>query len=112
MALTVKRTPHSKGPGGWYERFVTLTFDSSYPTGGEPLTAADLGFSDNATELKVIPVRQGAIIVSYDGANAKLLAYWGNAGTASVLPEVTATTDLSAQTVEVLVRGRRPTGTE
>lgn len=107
MALTVTKRNVTKFIGG-FARVVRVTFDSSYPTGGEALTAATLGFDDEASELTVIPIKFGPIVPQYNGVGKLLLAYWGNAGTASVLPEVTDTTDLSAQTVELLVIGRKP----
>jgi hypothetical protein len=76
--------------------FGTVAFDSSYPTGGEAIDAAgDFGYD-------VMMFESGAIVAQWDKANQKVLAYWGNAGTASVLPEVTATTDLSAQTLQYI----------
>jgi hypothetical protein len=102
MALTVaKVTGGAYTVGNKKKRTVTVTFDSSYPTGGEALTAATLGVSGR-TLIEVIPhgVFRNTdatlgIVVSYDYTNSKLVAYWGNAGTASGLPEVTDTTDLS-----------------
>jgi hypothetical protein len=82
-------------------RTFTVTFDDSYPTGGEALTKATLGLSGK-TLISVVP--HGAfrntdatlgIIVSYDHTNSKLVAYWGNAGSVSGMPEVASTTDLS-----------------
>ncbi|HZA18978.1 MAG TPA: hypothetical protein VE645_19210 [Pseudonocardiaceae bacterium] len=88
----------------------TITFDSSYPTGGEALTPADFG-------LKVLDevrphgsfraaANTSAIEVSYDYTNQKLIAFWGNAGTASVQPEVTNTTDLSTYSGRVTAVGQ------
>lgn len=49
MALTIANT-HPQKPAVWLGnvagRMVTLTFDNSYPTGGESLSAADLGMSE------------------------------------------------------------------
>lgn len=100
MALTV-----AKVAGADYTvsnkrvRVRTITFDSSYLTAGESLTPADVGLRviDEARSHGPFRVTDGtsSIDVSYDHTNKKLLAYWGNAGTASVAPEVTSTTDLS-----------------
>jgi hypothetical protein len=74
----------------------TVAFDNSYPTGGEPIDATgDLGYD-------VMFFEGGPVTASWDKANQKVLAYWGNAGTASLHPEVTATTDLSAVTLQFL----------
>lgn len=83
-------------------RTYDVTFDSSYPTGGESLTPANVGLKKivqvigdgtfTATEGGTTGVQ-----VSYDYTNKKLQAFWGNAGTASVAPEVTGTTNLATQ---------------
>lgn len=82
----------------------TLTFDSSYATGGESLTPSEVGLKV-ITECKPHgPFRTSsgstAISVSYDYTNSKMFAYRtkdpGNAGGADVpLQEVANTTDLS-----------------
>lgn len=74
----------------------TVTLDNSYPTGGEAIDATgDLGYDTMIFE-------SGTVVLNWDKANQKVIAYWGNAGTASVLPEVTATTDLSAVTAQFM----------
>jgi hypothetical protein len=74
----------------------TVQFDNSYPTGGEAIDATgDLGYD-------IMVFEGGTVTASWDKANQKVLAYWGNAGTASLHPEVTATTDLSAVTLQFL----------
>lgn len=101
MALSIARVAGADHvQGNKKVRVRTVTFDSSYADDGESLTPADVG-------LKVIEqaIPNGAfidagndngILVRYDVAEQKLVAIWGNAGVASVLPEVTAATDLSA----------------
>lgn len=75
----------------------TITWDSSYPaSGGEVIDAVgDLGYE------KVI-CEGGAIVVKWLKATQALQAFWGNAGSASLLPEVTSATDLSAQTTSYI----------
>lgn len=69
--------------------FGTVTMDNSYASGGEAIDATgDLGYDTMVFE-------SSTVVLQWDKANQKVVAYWGNAGTASVLPEVTATTDLS-----------------
>jgi hypothetical protein len=85
-----------------------VTFDSSYPTGGEPLTASDLGLS---TVLAAWPGPSAGYVFEYDITNAKLKAYRQKdpaaAGGADIaLPEVGNTTDLSAVSCYMLVLGR------
>jgi hypothetical protein len=88
-----------------------VTFDSSYPTGGEPLTAADVGLkridqvlcdagAKNAAGTLVIPVR-------YDHANAKLQGYEYNGAAAGVarLQELANTFDASAFTARITFIG-------
>jgi hypothetical protein len=70
--------------------FGTVTMDSSYATSGEAIDAiGDTGYEKVFFE-------QGTVVLSWDKVNQKVFATWGNAGSASVLPEVTSTTDLSA----------------
>lgn len=89
------------------EAHVDVTFDSSYPTGGEALTAATLGF----TELNYVSdgiARKSdntlAVLVSYDYTNSKLLAYKSN--TAANPQPVADTADLSTYKVRLRVIGK------
>lgn len=109
MALTV----HDKfltATKDAYLRVIEVDYDASYPTGGEPLTADDLGFDDHATELTVVALAT-TVTSKYDDANAKLIAYYGDYNNANdgVGIEVANTTDLSAVTgVVLLVFGKKP----
>jgi hypothetical protein len=90
MAATLVET--SRIPIGQGQALCTgtVTMDSSYATGGEAIDAAgDLGYD-------TVIFEPSTVVLNWDKANQKVVAYWGNAGTASVLPEVTSTTDLSA----------------
>lgn len=70
--------------------FGTVTLDSSYATSGEAIDATgDVGYEKVFFE-------GGSVALQWDKVNQKVLAFWGNAGTASLEPEVTSTTDLSA----------------
>lgn len=87
-----------------------VTFDSSYPTGGESLTASDVGLKKIEQLIVHGPATATVggttgVLATYDYTNAKLQAFWGNAGTASVLPEVTDTTTLATQVCRVTVVG-------
>lgn len=108
LTLTAVTGAHSV-VGNKRERVYDVTFDSSYADDGESLTPSDVG-------LKVIEqaIPHGAfidagndngILVRYDVAEQKLVAIWGNAGTASVLPEVTAATDVSAYSGRMTFKG-------
>lgn len=74
-----------------------ITFDSSYPTGGEPITLADLGL------LEVdfcMPAPRLGYVPEWDDANSKMLVYYGDNNNASDGPlvEVPNTTNLSTLT--------------
>ncbi len=111
MALTLAKVagrPTDFKDGDKSRKVRTVTFDSSYLTAGESLTAADVGLR---VITEVIP--HGAfrntggtlgITVSYDYANSKLLAYWSNSTTAA-LPEVTSTTNLSTYSGRLTILG-------
>lgn len=88
-----------------------IDFDSSYPTGGEALTPANLGFSDDGDNLIVVIPPKAGYVFEYDGANEKVKVYVEEAVAAGgPLVEVGNTTDLSALTnVVVFAYGRKPT---
>jgi len=85
----------------------TIAFDASYPTGGEALTAAQLNLS-SIEHVEVHPSYGYVFEVVYSSATALLIkAYWQNEVAASVLVEVTNTTDLSAASaVRIAAYGR------
>jgi hypothetical protein len=96
MGLTI--TPITRSVFG-NKRVVLadVTFDSSYPTGGESITPAVLGLSDIDAIFTNGAKGWGVV---YDKANAKLMAYGSTAGT-----EITDTTNLSALVVQILAVG-------
>ena len=75
----------------------SIAMDSSYRgSGGETLTAATLGFT---TVYSAQCAPNGGYVFEYDIATAELKAYWtSNSVDGEVMPEVTATTDMSAIT--------------
>jgi hypothetical protein len=100
MALTIAKVANADfSDANKRHRVRNITFDSSYPTAGEPLTAAQVGLRAVTEAIPHGTFRNTdgtlGIFVSYDATNAKLFAYWGNAGTVSGAPEVANTTDLS-----------------
>ena len=112
MALTVgtkyafdlaKSSPQQKKLGAKVE-FVPVTFDASYATGGLALTVDTLGF-DEVLAVYSHPV--SGYVFEYDAANAKLKALFADydAGADGVLIESTASADLSAITVNLMVVG-------
>ena len=76
---------------------VTIAMDASYTgSGGEALAASALGYT---TVYSGFCDPSGGYVFQYDKANSKLKAFWtSNSVDGEVLPEVTATTDMSAQT--------------
>lgn len=78
-----------------------VTFDSSYPTGGEPLVAADLGLT---SILRLIASPAAGYVFSYDHTNGKLIAYRGGA-TGAVLAEESNATNMATIKTRVLARG-------
>jgi|TARA_B100001964_G_scaffold238822_1_gene305020 hypothetical protein len=107
MALTVatpEGAPTETGvPGNMKFRIVKITFDSSYASGGEALTATTLGFGTVA--LVIAQAEDSGYVAQYDYTNSKLALYEAGADSAA-LDEVTATTDVSAVVVRCLVMGR------
>ena len=85
---------------------VDITFDSSYLTNGEPLTAADLGLS----RVNQLVSDQGGLgtdfgrVVQYDRDNELLLAFQ-SAGAALPMAEVGNAVDLSDFTGRVTAYG-------
>jgi hypothetical protein len=71
MALTIANLAYTNGTNGW-DVTGTIAFDSSYPTGGETLTAANLGLSQ-IDSISVYP-RLG-LMFEYDYTNSLLLVY-------------------------------------
>lgn len=101
MALTSSVTDRNIN-GRWREHTVDVTFDSSYPTGGEAYTAGLFGLSQ-ITSLRVAS-GGGLYVPEIDKANSKIIM--GEAGAdGAPLDEVANTTDLSAVTITVVAVG-------
>ena len=102
MALTFKLEENAEG-GNLKVRRAKVTFDSSYDSGGEAVTAADFGLS---TLVAVIPV--GGPVgysVQFDPANSKLVTYRTGTSANTVLNETTAAVNLSAVSYYVVAIG-------
>jgi hypothetical protein len=79
---------------------ANVDFDSSYPAGGEPLTASDLSFN-SAIDLLVAEAVEDYSF-EYDRTNSKLIAYdKGRTGTVTVNPASLATVTAANETVTV-----------
>ena len=82
--------------------FGTLAFDASYPTGGEALTAGDLGLD------KIDHITFTSDVVQCYWASNKLLAYYGDndAGADGEFAQAANTDNLSAANVGFFAIGR------
>ena len=103
MAVSTSVTLGPEVPGNRKESRGTITFASSYPTGGEAVVVADLGF----TRLDWLHVAPGnGYMPVWDGSttNPKVLMYRQSAAS-SALTEVPNTTDLSATSIKFFAVG-------
>lgn len=102
MAVTATKVRHDDVHGNQRCTVTDVTFDSSYPTGGEPLTAADLGLREVQSAVATIktPTAAATAIVSavYDIANSKLKVNTIGAEVANAT-NLTTTTTLVVQVV-------------
>ena len=102
MAVSVS-TVHTNYEGARKVATVDITFDASYPTGGEALTPATLGFV-TLTRVDIDP--GDGYVFEYDYANEKVIAYWVDTSTdGAPLAEVAGSEDLSGSTARATVVG-------
>lgn len=82
-----------------------ITMDSSYPTGGEAVTAAQLGLA--TVDVALCSTNTGHI-AQYDKANAKIKLYYADydAVADGALIEVPAATDVATVVVTVVAFGK------
>lgn len=99
--------------GDRMEVIADVVFDSSYPAGGEAVTAANFGFDLEIKHIACGLARDpdtvdNAVALDYDSAAKKLVAFWGDNNNAADGPlvEVPDTTNLSAYTARVVAKGR------
>jgi hypothetical protein len=90
-------------PGDLYRFRHLVTFDNSYATGGESLTAAILGIS-RIVDVEVVPsVGLAGLICYWDRPNAKLQLFHPSGGSAApatlVAPTVVTTPDAGGTTM-------------
>lgn len=83
--------------------YADVTFDSSYPTGGEPVTAGDFGLQE-IEELSPMGTTTNGYLVAYDRVNKKLKARRTDQ-VDDPAEEVPDTTALNAESVRVLAIG-------
>lgn len=104
MALTVSLLSRSK-TAQTKINIASIAFDDSYPTGGEGLTGAQLGLV-SVDSVQIEPA--GGYVFSYDYANKKVIAYYGDndAVADGALAQVADKADLSAITTKVIATGK------
>lgn len=79
LTLTILRRYHLIGGGDM--KLVDVLFDSSYPTGGEPLSGAEVGLSQILAAMDTNSGSgDGSFRFKYNPATGKLLAYRSGAG--------------------------------
>lgn len=101
MAATVSVTDRFV-QGNKQVRFGTVTFDSSYPTGGEAVTAAQLGLTKVQRVIPTIKTIGGTVNVAnvtYDATNSKFKVY------DETPAEVADTSDLSTLSIDFTAVG-------
>ena len=107
MAITVSVPGYASDvagvPGNNKYVIKTCTFDSSYATGGEALTATTLGLE--SLHILLLSIENSGYVAQYDYTNSKIALYEAGADGA-ILDEVGNTTDVSAVVVRVLAFGR------
>jgi len=123
MALTINRSSFKPlGTAGERVRAAqsatliistgSFTFPSSYTAGGESLTPADMGLADVLfVQLTPVPsagATAGGILVQYDFASQKAMAFSGTAAAQSLtVQQVKSGENLSAYTVRFLAIGTK-----
>ena len=125
MALTITQSKRNNVVGSRITAFVYVTFDGSYPTGGEEFDAtAYVGTPDSVDiVVKTIPNKGiGGLLLRYDYANKKIMAFAssteasGNAVTKNdaatagglALIEIANTSNfLQDATAEIIITGGR-----
>lgn len=105
MALTIGTPTYTLRPSSRGKRmgWVTIAFDSSYPTGGEALAASDIDGLESQIDVLIAFSGQSGYVFDYDKTNEKVLVYQqknpADAGGADIpLPEVGNAGDLSGLT--------------
>jgi hypothetical protein len=94
--------------GDLFTRVVDVTLDSSYPAGGYPLTAQQLGLGVNGVVMFVDAAmsKSGGWIVAWDYTNGKLQVFDGSGAANAVAHEVIATTVLTGIVARIMVWGK------
>ena len=105
MATSVSITTGPEVPGSRMEVTGVITFDSSYVTGGEAVTLAQLGLS--RLDYLIVTAVNGNI-PAWDGSTSspKIKLFWVDTTTdGAPMAEVVSTTDVSSTTARFLAIG-------
>lgn len=108
MALTLTALENQDVFGAFKAVLCTATFDATYPPGGEDVStpAESVGIENVRFVVVCDGCSTGGYVCSYDVANKKLKAWYGDNNNAADGPLIeSATTDLSAESITVLVCG-------
>lgn len=108
---TATYSPVNKHPiviGNKLISFGTITMSNSYATGGDSIDwTAETGIGK--VEYVSSPPTIGGYVLVPNAANTKIMAFYADYDAAGdgALIQVAATTDLSAQTAQIMIIGRR-----
>ena len=106
MALTITTPGNAMDvagvPGNNKYVIKRIQFDSSYATGGESLTATQLGFEN--LHIIICEAEDSGYVAQYDYSGEKLALYEAGAD-AAALDEVADTTNVSTLYVRILAFG-------
>ena len=105
LTLTVPGTASDVAgvPGNNKYVIKRIQFDSSYATGGESLTATQLGLE--SLHIIICEAEDSGYVAQYDYSGEKLALYEAGAD-AAALDEVADTTNVSAVYVRIIAYGR------
>jgi len=105
MAATLAYFDTAIGAGNQQLKVYTITPDASYPTGGYPITPAQVGLLNITYVDSQNTTGTTSVIWQYNYTTKSLQAYWTGPAISGVLAEVTNTTNLSTFPVRIRVQG-------
>lgn len=82
----------------------SITMSSSYVTGGDAVTAAEIGLG-TLEDLFLAACTTSGYVLTYNSANGTVQAFWTGSALSGVLSEVTSGTNLAAVTGEAIAYG-------
>lgn len=94
--------------GDMFFRIVDVTLDAAYPSGGYPLTPAQLGLGASGIPYMVDAAtvsKTGGWLVGWDYTNGKLQVFDGSGAASAVMHEVAANTVLTGVVARLFVMG-------